>query len=239
MIKVFIDFADVVSLALKNDKQLCYFTTFDYSETVLDNIYSILSDVKVTSATVVLHGKLGGNDGSTLSLPGAGIFESVTDVNAVDHLLKAAGIPAVEFFEFAGYYFSQGKQNVLFVDHEASIINLIVYKEQVITTQLCTEALLEQTVSTLYNRYELTEVIDVKNLIVPAFLNYFTNISSITDKSVLPVLSLFAFTLTTLADNYSIDVSKMVSASSPNPEVTEKLEPVAEDITADLKRRAV
>lgn len=233
MIKVFIDFADVVSLALKNDKQLCYFTTFDYSETVLDNIYSILSDVKVTSATVVLHGKLGGNDGSTLSLPGAGIFESVTDVNAVDHLLKAAGIPAVEFFEFAGYYFSQGKQNVLFVDQEASIINLIVYKEQVITTQLCTEALLEQTVSTLYNRYELTEVIDVKNLIVPAFLNYFTNISSITDKSVLPVLSLFAFTLTTLADNYSIDVSKMVSASSPNPEVTEKLEPVAEDITAE------
>ena len=236
VIKVFIDFADVVSICLKDDRKLCYFTAFDYSETLLDNIYAVLSDVKVTSATVVLHGRLGGVPGGVVVLPGASVFEPVGDVKAIDHLLKAAGIPVIEYFEFAGYYLSQGKQNVLFIDQEASVINLIVYKDHVVTMQLCTEALLQQTVRALYNQYELTEVVDVKNLVIPALLNYFDNINSVYREDVLPVLSLFAFTLTTLASPYLVDTSRLDfssnnNAGTPEHEIKEEILPGPE--TAD------
>lgn len=209
--KVFIDFADFVSIGLNHGRKLCYFNTFDYSETILDKIYAVLSDVKVTSAAVVLHGKVGGAEGSTLSLEGAGVFEQAADVQAIDHLLKAAGIPEIEYYEFAGYYLSQGKQNVIFADQESSVVNLIVYKDSIISTQLCTDALLQQTASSLYNRYELSEIIDVKNLVVPAFLDYFDNLDTIVADEVFPVLSLFAFTQTTLADSYKIDKGRLES----------------------------
>lgn len=223
MVRVFIDLASNIALVLVKDNRIAYYEDFDYTVNVLDVLYSKLQDLKVEEAIVVLHGVIA--DKTELwdwEQKGLKVRESRADFDAFRHLFGALMIPKVFFYEFAGYYMTQATGRVLFVDQDDSQYQLLVYTDGFTQSQIVTSGNLQQSVRTLCNKYSLNHIVDVKNLVVPQFLEYFQNVQDVPE-DVYPRISLFAFTVTSASESCIVREVKPPQQSAEPLQLAEQM----------------
>lgn len=195
------------------DNIIVYYSDLDYTTNILDVIYARFANLEIEEAIVVMHGYVSERQKQgDLTIQNLKVTESSKDYFALKHLLASLGISKVMFYEFAGLYSELVEEKTLLVDQQDAQFQLLVYTDRFAHTQLCTQESLQQTVISLCNKYDIRKVVDVKNLTNQQLLSFYGNLDKVHDNTILPQLTLFAYTMTKESLSVQVDLSSKILA---------------------------
>jgi len=229
MNRFFIDLGEKICTLFSTDRHIVSYEEFDYpiDGTVLDCLYAKMDGLGIGEVSIVLHGVIREGDCGAVQLEGGSVVESLSDYDALSHMVRALGITRLSFFDFAGFYVWGSSKRTLFVDQNSEMAYFTVLDGGKVVA--VSESSLEQGANAarvLCNRYEIGDVVSAETLVIPKLLEYYANfnaIDSFNDRvSLEHELSLFAFTMTTASENFLIKRENIKGAQDGQEDIGEQ-----------------
>lgn len=261
MIKAYLALSDVVVLALVKDNYLFYYTTYDYNDSVLNNLYADLNGMDVKSLNVVFSGVLSRhNYSSSVSLFSIKFqstvynsYVALPDVSEIAHLTSVLKITDVTVIDSLGYCLLAQEQKFCCILNNKYLYSIIAFQgDNIIGLTESNYVKLKSTLQNFVTRLNIPKCYDSSTAIFTnpeyTFANTKTlfnnsDLSASQQQSILHYVSIFEYTESNISKAFSkkieeLNLTKQVSkepAFSDDDEFEETFADSIEDFEADTE----
>ena len=202
MKKLYVSVDTTLQVAVVKDNFVVSFLEYDYDESSLDRLYSLVTSVGVDQAVFVVHGYYNDFDVqdamSICELKIGGVmkscFVSVDTIEKIYHLIEVTGICNYRIVDKMGYYAALKKNKVCMIDQYGDLAKIVTIVNGVQDVSYTRPQGVEQVLIRNCGSYTINDFIDINSYVESGLTQRWVNIDSITEKRALVALSLFAYT---------------------------------------------
>lgn len=223
------------------DRCVVFYKEYDYTESILDQLYSKISAHNVDSAVVITKGilsfqsfaesykvfqfKIKENEHSC--------YVSKFDVNKVVNLLNTAGVMNVRVLDKFGYYVSLAKQDCCMIDTLGNAYSVITFRDKIRDISYNSYQNLERILINCNKKFAVESFIDMTTYYDERYIHYFKNVETLLNQlenamaeensgeiknlvRTLTTLSVFAYSELKISHYFELDQSK-INLVNANP----------------------
>ena len=223
------------------DRCVVLYKEYDYTESILDQLYSKISAHNVDAAVVVTKGILSEQFfGESYKVFNFSIkdskhscYVSKFDVNKIVNLLNTAGVDDVRVLDKFGYYVSLNKHDCCMIDTLGNAYSVITFKDKIRDISYNSYQNLEKILINCNKKFAVDDFVDMTMYYDEKYLKYFKNVDKIQEKlekavededansikdlvMVLATLSTFAYTELKIAHYFELSPDKLTLVNA-NP----------------------
>lgn len=241
MKKLYLLLDNELKMCIAVDRCVVLYKEYDYTESILDQLYSKISAHNVDAAIVVTKGILSEQFfGESYKVFNFSIkdskhscYVSKFDVNKIVNLLNTAGVDDVRVLDKFGYYVSLNKHDCCMIDTLGNAYSVITFKDKIRDISYNSYQNLEKILINCNKKFAVDDFVDMTMYYDERYLKYFKNIDKIQEKlekavededansikdlvMVLATLSTFAYTELKIAHYFELNPDKLTLVNA-NP----------------------
>lgn len=241
MKKLYLLLDNELKMCIAVDRCVVLYKEYDYTESILDQLYSKISAHNVDAAVVVTKGILSEQFfGESYKVFNFSIkdskhscYVSKFDVNKIVNLLNTAGIDDVRVLDKFGYYVSLNKHDCCMIDTLGNAYSVITFKDKIRDISYNSYQNLEKILINCNKKFAVDDFVDMTMYYDEKYLKYFKNVDKIQEKlekavededansikdlvMVLATLSTFAYTELKIAHYFELSPDKLTLVNA-NP----------------------
>lgn len=241
MKKLYLLLDNELKLCIAVDRCVVLYKEYDYTESILDQLYSKVSAHNVDAAIVVTKGILSEQFfGESYKVFNFSIkdskhscYVSKFDVNKIVNLLNTAGVDDVRVLDKFGYYVSLNKHDCCMIDTLGNAYSVITFKDKIRDISYNSYQNLEKILINCNKKFAVDDFVDMTMYYDERYLKYFKNVDKIQEKlekavededansikdlvMVLATLSTFAYTELKIAHYFELSPDKLTLVNA-NP----------------------
>lgn len=187
MKKLYLLLDNELKLCITVDRCIILYKEYDYTESILDQLYSKIAAHNVDEAIVVTKGILSEqffNESYkvfSFSIRDTehNCYVSKFDVNKVVNLLNTAGVNNVRVLDKFGYYVSLNKQDCCMIDTLGNAYSVITFKDKIRDISYNSYQNLEKILINCNKKFAVSDFIDMTTYYDERYLKYFKNVNKI------------------------------------------------------------
>lgn len=241
MKKLYLLLDNELKMCIAVDRCVVLYKEYDYTESILDQLYSKISAHNVDAAVVVTKGILSEQFfGESYKVFNFSIkdskhscYVSKFDVNKIVNLLNTAGVDDVRVLDKFGYYISLNKHDCCMIDTLGNAYSVITFKDKIRDISYNSYQNLEKILINCNKKFAVDDFVDMTMYYDEKYLKYFKNVDKIQEKlekavededansikdlvMVLATLSTFAYTELKIAHYFELSPDKLTLVNA-NP----------------------
>lgn len=241
MKKLYLLLDNELKMCIAVDRCVVLYKEYDYTESILDQLYSKISAHNVDAAIVVTKGILSEQFfGESYKVFNFSIkdskhscYVSKFDVNKIVNLLNTAGVDDVRVLDKFGYYVSLNKHDCCMIDTLGNAYSVITFKDKIRDISYNSYQNLEKILINCNKKFAVDDFVDMTMYYDERYLKYFKNVDKIQEKlekavededansikdlvMVLATLSTFAYTELKIAHYFELSPDKLTLVNA-NP----------------------
>lgn len=241
MKKLYLLLDNELKMCIAVDRCVVLYKEYDYTESILDQLYSKISAHNVDAAVVVTKGILSEQFfGESYKVFNFSIkdskhscYVSKFDVNKIVNLLNTAGVDDVRVLDKFGYYVSLNKHDCCMIDTLGNAYSVITFKDKIRDISYNSYQNLEKILINCNKKFAVDDFVDMTMYYDEKYLKYFKNVDKIQEKlekavededansikdlvMVLATLSTFAYTELKIAHYFELSPDKLTLVNA-NP----------------------
>ena len=241
MKKLYLLLDNELKMCIAVDRCIVLYKEYDYTESILDQLYSKISAHNVDAAIVVTKGILSEQFfGESYKVFNFSIkdskhscYVSKFDVNKIVNLLNTAGVDDVRVLDKFGYYVSLNKHDCCMIDTLGNAYSVITFKDKIRDISYNSYQNLEKILINCNKKFAVDDFVDMTMYYDEKYLKYFKNVDKIQEKlekavededansikdlvMVLATLSTFAYTELKIAHYFELSPDKLTLVNA-NP----------------------
>lgn len=241
MKKLYLLLDNELKMCIAVDRCVVLYKEYDYTESILDQLYSKISAHNVDAAIVVTKGILSeqffGESYKVFNLSikdsKHSCYVSKFDVNKIVNLLNTAGVDDVRVLDKFGYYVSLNKHDCCMIDTLGNAYSVITFKDKIRDISYNSYQNLEKILINCNKKFAVDDFVDMTMYYDERYLKYFKNVDKIQEKlekavedkdansikdlvMVLATLSTFAYTELKIAHYFELNPDKLTLVNA-NP----------------------
>ena len=241
MKKLYLLLDNELKMCIAVDRCVVLYKEYDYTESILDQLYSKISAHNVDAAIVVTKGILSEQFfGESYKVFNFSIkdskhscYVSKFDVNKIVNLLNTAGVDNVRVLDKFGYYVSLNKHDCCMIDTLGNAYSVITFKDKIRDISYNSYQNLEKILINCNKKFAVDDFVDMTMYYDERYLKYFKNVDKIQEKlekavededansikdlvMVLATLSIFAYTELKIAHYFELSPDKLTLVNA-NP----------------------
>lgn len=241
MKKLYLLLDNELKMCIAVDRCVVLYKEYDYTESILDQLYSKISAHNVDAAIVVTKGILSEQFfGESYKVFNFSIkdskhscYVSKFDVNKIVNLLNTAGVDDVRVLDKFGYYVSLNKHDCCMIDTLGNAYSVITFKDKIRDISYNSYQNLEKILINCNKKFAVDDFVDMTMYYDERYLKYFKNVDKIQEKlekavededansikdlvMVLATLSTFAYTELKIAPYFELNPDKLTLVNA-NP----------------------
>lgn len=241
MKKLYLLLDNELKMCIAVDRCVVLYKEYDYTESILDQLYSKISAHNVDAAVVVTKGILSEQFfGESYKVFNFSIkdskhscYVSKFDVNKIVNLLNTAGVDDVRVLDKFGYYVSLNKHDCCMIDTLGNAYSVITFKDKIRDISYNSYQNLEKILINCNKKFAVDDFVDMTMYYDEKYLKYFKNVDKIQEKlekavededansikdlvMVLATLSTFAYTELKIAHYFELSPNKLTLVNA-NP----------------------
>lgn len=241
MKKLYLLLDNELKMCIAVDRCVVLYKEYDYTESILDQLYSKISAHNVDAAVVVTKGILSEQFfGESYKVFNFSIKDSKHscdvskfDVNKIVNLLNTAGVDDVRVLDKFGYYVSLNKHDCCMIDTLGNAYSVITFKDKIRDISYNSYQNLEKILINCNKKFAVDDFVDMTMYYDEKYLKYFKNVDKIQEKlekavededansikdlvMVLATLSTFAYTELKIAHYFELSPDKLTLVNA-NP----------------------
>lgn len=241
MKKLYLLLDNELKMCIAVDRCVVLYKEYDYTESILDQLYSKISAHNVDAAIVVTKGILSEQFfGESYKVFNFSIkdskhscYVSKFDVNKIVNLLNTAGVDDVRVLDKFGYYVSLNKHDCCMIDTLGNAYSVITFKDKIRDISYNSYQNLEKILINCNKKFAVDDFVDMTMYYDERYLKYFKNVDKIQEKlkkavededansikdlvMVLSTLSTFAYTELKIAHYFKLNPDKLTLVNA-NP----------------------
>ena len=241
MKKLYLLLDNELKMCIAVDRCVVLYKEYDYTESILDQLYSKISAHNVDAAIVVTKGILSEQFfGESYKVFNFSIkdskhscYVSKFDVNKIVNLLNTAGVDDVRILDKFGYYVSLNKHDCCMIDTLGNAYSVITFKDKIRDISYNSYQNLEKILINCNKKFAVDDFVDMTMYYDERYLKYFKNVDKIQEKlekavededansikdlvMVLATLSTFAYTELKIAHYFELSPDKLTLVNA-NP----------------------
>ena len=241
MKKLYLLLDNELKMCIAVDRCVVLYKEYDYTESILDQLYSKVSAHNVDAAIVVTKGILSEQFfGESYKVFNFSIkdskhscYVSKFDVNKIVNLLNTAGVDDVRVLDKFGYYVSLNKHDCCMIDTLGNAYSVITFKDKIRDISYNSYQNLEKILINCNKKFAVDDFVDMTMYYDERYLKYFKNVDKIQEKlekavededansikdlvMVLATLSTFAYTELKIAHYFELSPDKLTLVNA-NP----------------------
>lgn len=241
MKKLYLLLDNELKMCIAVDRCVVLYKEYDYTESILDQLYSKISAHNVDAAIVVTKGILSEQFfGESYKVFNFSIkdskhscYVSKFDVNKIVNLLNTAGVDDVRVLDKFGYYVSLNKHDCCMIDTLGNAYSVITFKDKIRDISYNSYQNLEKILINCNKKFAVDDFVDMTMYYDERYLKYFKNVDKIQEKlkkvvededansikdlvMVLSTLSTFAYTELKIAHYFELNPDKLTLVNA-NP----------------------
>ena len=241
MKKLYLLLDNELKLCIAVDRCVVLYKEYDYTESILDQLYSKISAHNVDAAIIVTKGILSEqyfNESYKVfnfSIRDAehNCYVSKFDVNKIVNLLNTAGVNNVRVLDKFGYYVSLNKQDCCMIDTLGNAYSVITFKDKIREISYNSYQNLEKILINCNKKFAIGDFIDMTTYYDERYLKYFKNVDKIKEEfenaisdgnesqakgliTVLATLSTFAYSELKIAHYFELNLDRITLVNA-NP----------------------
>lgn len=241
MKKLYLLLDNELKMCIAVDRCVILYKEYDYTESILDQLYSKISAHNVDAAIVVTKGILSEQFfGESYKVFNFSIkdskhscYVSKFDVNKIVNLLNTAGVDDVRVLDKFGYYVSLNKHDCCMIDTLGNAYSVITFKDKIRDISYNSYQNLEKILINCNKKFAVDDFVDMTMYYDERYLKYFKNVDKIQEKlekavededansikdlvMVLATLSTFAYTELKIAHYFELSPDKLTLVNA-NP----------------------
>lgn len=241
MKKLYLLLDNELKMCIAVDRYVVLYKEYDYTESILDQLYSKISAHNVDAAIVVTKGILSEQFfGESYKVFNFSIkdskhscYVSKFDVNKIVNLLNTAGVDDVRVLDKFGYYVSLNKHDCCMIDTLGNAYSVITFKDKIRDISYNSYQNLEKILINCNKKFAVDDFVDMTMYYDERYLKYFKNVDKIQEKlekavededansikdlvMVLATLSTFAYTELKIAHYFELSPDKLTLVNA-NP----------------------
>lgn len=241
MKKLYLLLDNELKMCIAVDRCVVLYKEYDYTESILDQLYSKISAHNVDAAVVVTKGILSEQFfGESYKVFNFSIkdskhscYVSKFDVNKIVNLLNTAGVDDVRVLDKFGYYVSLNKHDCCMIDTLGNAYSVITFKDKIRDISYNSYQNLEKILINCNKKFAVDDFVDMTMYYDERYLKYFKNVDKIQEKlekavededansikdlaMVLATLSTFAYTELKIAHYFELSPDKLTLVNA-NP----------------------
>lgn len=241
MKKLYLLLDNELKMCIAVDRCVVLYKEYDYTESILDQLYSKISAHNVDAAIVVTKGILSEQFfGESYKVFNFSIkdskhscYVSKFDVNKIVNLLNTAGVNDVRVLDKFGYYVSLNKHDCCMIDTLGNAYSVITFKDKIRDISYNSYQNLEKILINCNKKFAVDDFVDMTMYYDEKYLKYFKNVDKIQEKlekavededansikdlvMVLATLSTFAYTELKIAHYFELSPDKLTLVNA-NP----------------------
>lgn len=241
MKKLYLLLDNELKMCIAVDRCVVLYKEYDYTESILDQLYSKISAHNVDAAIVVTKGILSEQFfGESYKVFNFSIkdskhscYVSKFDVNKIVNLLNTAGVDDVRVLDKFGYYVSLNKHDCCMIDTLGNAYSVITFKDKIRDISYNSYQNLEKILINCNKKFAVDDFVDMTMYYDERYLKYFKNVDKIQEKlekavededansikdlvMVLATLSTFAYTELKIAHYFELNPDKLTLVNA-NP----------------------
>lgn len=190
MKKLYILLDNELRMCITVDRCIIFYKEYEYTESILDQLYSKISAHQVDAAVVVTKGILSEQFfGESYNVFNFSIkdsehscYVSKFDVNKIVNLLNTSGVESVRVFDKFGYYVSLAKHDCCMVDTLGNAYSVITFRDKIRDISYNSYQNLEKILINCNKKFAINEFIDMTTYYDDRYVRYFKNISTILEQ---------------------------------------------------------
>ena len=187
MKKLYLLLDNELKLCITVDRCIILYKEYEYTESILDQLYSKIAAHNVDEAIVITKGILSEqffNESYkvfSFSIRDSehNCYVSKFDVNKVVNLLNTAGVNNVRVLDKFGYYVSLNKQDCCMIDTLGNAYSVITFKDKIRDISYNSYQNLEKILINCNKKFAVSDFIDMTTYYDERYLKYFKNINKI------------------------------------------------------------
>ena len=241
MKKLYLLLDNELKMCIAVDRCVVLYKEYDYTESILDQLYSKISAHNVDAAIVVTKGILSEQFfGESYKVFNFSIkdskhscYVSKFDVNKIVNLLNTAGVDDVRVLDKFGYYVSLNKHDCCMIDTLGNAYSVITFIDKIRDISYNSYQNLEKILINCNKKFAVDDFVDMTMYYDERYLKYFKNVDKIQEKlkkvvededansikdlvMVLSTLSTFAYTELKIAHYFELNPDKLTLVNA-NP----------------------
>lgn len=241
MKKLYLLLDNELKMCIAVDRCVVLYKEYDYTESILDQLYSKISAHNVDAAIVVTKGILSEQFfGESYKVFNFSIkdskhscYVSKFDVNKIVNLLNTAGVDDIRVLDKFGYYVSLNKHDCCMIDTLGNAYSVITFKDKIRDISYNSYQNLEKILINCNKKFAVDDFVDMTMYYDERYLKYFKNVDKIQEKlkkavededansikdlvMVLSTLSIFAYTELKIAHYFELNPDKLTLVNA-NP----------------------
>lgn len=234
MVKAYLALSDAVVLALAKDNYLFYYATYDYNDSILNNLYADLNDMDVKSLNVIFSGILSRhNYSSSISLFSVKFqstvynsYVAMHDVSEIAHLASVLKIPDVTVIDSLGYCLLAQEQKFCCILNNKYLYSIIAFQgDSIIGLTESNYVKLKNTLQNFVSRLNIPKCYDLSTAIFTNPEYTFANVKSLFNnselstaqqQSILHYVSIFEYTESSISKSFSKKLEEIHLSKSRN-----------------------
>lgn len=241
MKKLYLLLDNELKMCIAVDRCVVLYKEYDYTESILDQLYSKISAHNVDAAIVVTKGILSEQFfGESYKVFNFSIkdskhscYVSKFDVNKIVNLLNTSGVDDVRVLDKFGYYVSLNKHDCCMIDTLGNAYSVITFKDKIRDISYNSYQNLEKILINCNKKFAVDDFVDMTMYYDERYLKYFKNVDKIQEKlekavededansikdlvMVLATLSTFAYTELKIAHYFELSPDKLTLVNA-NP----------------------
>lgn len=241
MKKLYLLLDNELKMCIAVDRCVVLYKEYDYTESILDQLYSKISAHNVDAAIVVTKGILSEQFfGESYKVFNFSIkdskhscYVSKFDVNKIVNLLNTAGVDDVRVLDKFGYYVSLNKHDCCMIDTLGNAYSVITFKDKIRDISYNSYQNLEKILINCNKKFAVDDFVDMTMYYDERYLKYFKNVDKIQEKlkkavededansikdlvMVLATLSTFSYTELKIAHYFELNPDKLTLVNA-NP----------------------
>lgn len=187
MKKLYLLLDNELKLCITVDRCIILYKEYEYTESILDQLYSKISAHNVDAAVVITKGILSEQyfnesyNVFSFSIRDSehNCYVSKFDVNKIVNLLNTAGVTNVRVLDKFGYYVSLNKQDCCMIDTLGNAYSVITFKEKIRDISYNSYQNLEKILINCNKKFAVDDFIDMTTYYDERYLKYFKNVNKI------------------------------------------------------------
>lgn len=187
MKKLYLLLDNELKLCITVDRCIILYKEYEYTESILDQLYSKIAAHNVDEAIVITKGILSEqffNESYkvfSFSIRDSehNCYVSKFDVNKVVNLLNTAGVNNVRVLDKFGYYVSLNKQDCCMIDTLGNAYSVITFKDKIRDISYNSYQNLEKILINCNKKFAVSDFIDMTTYYDERYLKYFKNANKI------------------------------------------------------------
>ena len=187
MKKLYLLLDNELKLCITVDRCIILYKEYEYTESILDQLYSKIAAHNVDEAIVITKGILSEqffNESYkvfSFSIRDSehNCYVSKFDVNKVVNLLNTAGVNNVRVLDKFGYYVSLNKQDCCMIDTLGNAYSVITFKDKIRDISYNSYQNLEKILINCNKKFAVSDFIDMTTYYDERYLKYFKNVNKI------------------------------------------------------------